>query len=84
MKTTIRIRDDLLRRLKARAALRGQSMREFMEERLEKALLEDEAVGVTTKDFLAGLPEVPREAVEALEQELKHGGFREIEPEMWR
>ncbi len=42
MKTTISIRDELLRRLKARAALRGQSLSRHMEETLERSLREEE------------------------------------------
>lgn len=84
MKTTLNLRDDLVRRAKARAALRGQPLARYIEEGLEKRLLEDEARPLTTAAWLDTLPEVTPEAVRSLEDTISAGDFRTIEPEMWR
>lgn len=45
MKTTLELSDDLLRRTKAAAALRGVSMRDFIAESLESRLQEPGRAG---------------------------------------
>jgi len=84
MKTTLIIRDDLVRRAKARAALRGQGLARYIEEGLEQRLLEDEARPSTAADWLDSLPDVPAHAAEALDATFKADDFRSIDPDMWR
>lgn len=84
MKTTLNLRDDLVRRAKARAALRGQPLARYVEEGLEQRLLQDEARPVTAGSWLDALPEVPAAASEALERSFAAKDFRRIDPEMWR
>ena len=84
MKTTISIRDDLLRRLKARAALRGQPLSRYMEETLERSLREEEEHTQTVEDWVENLPPVSTEALKEFESVVASEDFRPIDPEMWR
>lgn len=84
MKTTLNLRDDLVRRAKARAALRGQPLARYIEEGLEQRLLQDESRSITAESWLDSLPEVPAAAVEVLEKTLSDDDFRPIDREMWR
>lgn len=84
MKTTITLRDDLLRRAKARAALRGQPLRKYMEESLERALKEDEKRTADVGEWIDRLPRVSEEAVRELESVVTAHDFRPIDPGMWR
>lgn len=84
MKTTLNLRDDLVRRAKARAALRGQPLARYVEEGLEQRLLEDEARTNTAEGWLNTLPQVPAEAAQALDRAFSKDDFRQIDPEMWR
>lgn len=83
MKTTLNIRDDLIRRAKARAALRGQPLASYVEEGLEKRLLEDEARFLMAASWLKTLPNVSEAAVQELEKVIHADDFRAIDPEMW-
>jgi hypothetical protein len=73
-----------VRRAKARAALRGQSLARYVEEGLEQRLLEDEARSLTAGSWIDTLPEVSNEAVQALEKTFSAEDYRIIEPDMWR
>jgi hypothetical protein len=84
MKTTLNLRDDLVRRAKARAALRGQPLARYVEEGLEQRVLEDEARSNTAASWLNMLPEVPLVAVRELEEKFTSDDFRRIDSEMWR
>ena len=84
MKTTITLRDDLLRRLKARAALRGESLGRYMEASLERALQEDENESEAPADWIGRLPSVSAEALEDLERVFTSEDFRRVDPEMWK
>ncbi len=84
MKTTMIIRDDLLRRAKARAALRGQPLSRFLETSLERALREDEPPACSWAEWAAGLPKVSRGAAKGLREVLGEAHFRTIDPEMWK
>lgn len=78
------MRDDLVRRAKARAALRGQPLSRYMEESLERALKEDEKAPATVADWIHSLPEIPKSAARDLKTALADKDFREIDEEMWR
>lgn len=84
MKTTLIMRDDLIRRAKARAALRGQPLSRYMEESLERALKEDEKVPATVTDWIDSLPRISRSAARDLKEALTDKAFREIDEEMWQ
>ena len=83
MKTTLEIPDELLRRAKATAALRGESLKDFVNEAV-RAHLEDQTVGVPSPRgwrsvFGQAHPEAVREIDDILAQE-----FERIEPDTWR
>jgi len=84
MKTTLIMRDDLVRRAKARAALRGQPLSRYMEESLERALREDEQAPVTVGEWIDSLPKVSKAAANDLKAVLAGPDFRVIDEEMWR
>lgn len=84
MKTTVNIRDDILRRAKARAALLGQSLGRFMEESLQRTLQSDEPDNSPLSEWAAGLPDVSTDAIEDLDRALNAADFRSIDQEMWR
>ena len=52
MKTTINLKDDVLRRAKSRAALRGQPLAQYMEECLEQKLAQDESLEGSLKEWI--------------------------------
>ena len=81
MKTTLILRDELVRKAKSRAALRGMTLSRYMETCLENSLLETEAASVG--DWLQSLPEVPEGATEEVDAILRLGDFDRIDPEMW-
>ena len=84
MKTTIDVRDDVLRRAKARAALRGEPLSRFIEVSLERVLREEEPDSSSWTDWALSLPAVSREAIVELNEALHGPDFRPIDPEMWR
>ena len=70
MKTTINLKDDILRRAKARAALRGQPLAHYMEECLEQKLSHDESLDGTLKEWINSLPKVSPDAISDLEKNI--------------
>jgi len=84
MKTTLILRDDLVRRAKSRAALRGQPLSRYVEESLEKSLKEDEGSTSGIADWIDGLPAISPQAAKDLKQVLGHEDFRPIDAEMWK
>ncbi len=84
MKTTVIMRDDLVRRAKARAALRGQSLSRYLEESLERALREDEKAHVTVAEWIDALPKISKSAARDLKTALAKEDFRQIDEEMWQ
>jgi hypothetical protein len=84
MKTTLNLRDDIVRRAKARAALRGQPLARYIEEGIEQRLEKEEAQPVQLGAWLSTLPKVPEAAVKALDSILNAEDFREIDAEMWQ
>ena len=84
MKTTINLQDDILRRAKARAALRGQPLAHYMEECLEQKLSHDESLDGTLKEWINSLPKVSHDAISDLEKNISGEDFRAIEEDMWK
>ena len=84
MKTTIDVRDDVLRRAKARAALRGEPLSHFIEVSLERALRDEDPNSSSWADWALSLPPVPSKSVVELNETRRGADFRPIDPEMWR
>ena len=84
MKTTLNLRDDLVRRAKARAALRGQPLAKYIEEKLELSLLQDEEQFDTVGKWLDQLPHVSESAANYLTNKVNADDFRSIDEEMWK
>ena len=84
MKTTLIMRDELVRRAKARAALRGQPLSRYMEESLERALKEDEQAPATVGEWINSLPKISKAAARDINAVLAEKDFREIDEEMWQ
>ena len=84
MKTTINLQDDILRRTKARAALRGQPLAHYMEECLEQKLAHDESLDGSLKEWINSLPKVSPDAISDLEKNISGDDFRAIEEDMWK
>ena len=84
MKTTINLQDDILRRAKARAALRGQPLSHYMEECLEQKLAHDESLDGTLKEWINSLPKVSPDAISDFEKNISGDDFRAIEDNMWK
>ncbi len=82
MKTTLILRDDLVRRAKSRAALRGWTLSHYMEKCLEQNLKNSDSARVG--DWLKDLPPTPDGATRDVDNILRDADFQEIEPEMWQ
>ncbi len=84
MKTTINLKGDVLRRAKARAALRGQPLAQYMEESLEQKLALDESQDDNLKEWISSLPKVSAVAIGDFEKNISANDFREVEDDMWK
>ncbi|MEI2422746.1 DUF6364 family protein, partial [Arthrospira platensis SPKY2] len=84
MKTTLIMRDDLVRRAKARAALRGQPLSRYVEDSLERALREDESAPATVAQWIESLPRISKSAADDLKTAIASKDFRQIDEEMWQ
>ena len=84
MKTTLNLRDDLLRQAKARAALRGQPLSRYIEEGLEQRLLKEETHMIDTTEWLKSLPSVSKIATEDLKTAVSAKNFRVVDSSMWQ
>ena len=84
MKTTINLKDDVLRRAKSRAALRSQPLAQYMEECLEQKLAQDESLDGSLKEWINSLPKVSPDAISDFEKNISGDDFRAIEEDMWK
>lgn len=84
MKTTLNLRDDVLRRAKARAALRGQPLARYIEEGLEQRLQKEESQPIDMGDWLSSLPKVSAAGAKDLDSAIVADDFREIDEAMWQ
>lgn len=84
MKTTLNIRDDVYRRAKAEAALRGMTLGRFFEEALQKAVETSQEPEVSVADWARNLPSLSDAAVRDLEEVIGSDEFRRIDQEMWK
>ncbi len=95
MKTTLDLRDDLLKQAEERAALRGQPLSRYIEEGIEqhlkmdldliaKHLKSDEKQSLNVTEWIKSLPKVSEKGVKELESTILAGEFRKIDPSMWQ
>ena len=84
MKTTLILSDKLVRRAKARAALRGQPLSRYVEESLERSLNEDENSATSIEEWVDKLPRLSKQVCEDLKIVLENDDFRSIDPAMWK
>jgi predicted transcriptional regulator len=83
MKTTLEIPDDLIKRTKAAAAMRGESLKEFVMEALQEHL-ERQTAGVSSqRGWLSVFGQAQPEEVEPVEVVVTEE-FGRIEPDGWR
>ena len=83
MKTTLEIPDDLYRQTKATAALRGESLKDFVTEAL-KIHLERQAPGASAqRGWRSVFGKARREDVEAVDA-ITAAEFESIDPDEWR
>jgi nitroimidazol reductase NimA-like FMN-containing flavoprotein (pyridoxamine 5'-phosphate oxidase superfamily) len=81
MKTTLEIPDDLFKRTKATAALRGESLKDFVTEALQ-AHLERQA-GDSSRGWWSVFGQARREEVERVDAVIAEE-FEQVEPDEWR
>lgn len=84
MKTTIILRDDLVKRAKSKAALKGKSFAKYVEEKLEIAVQMDESHPIYASSWIHDLPKLPKTAANELNECFDSDSFREIDGEMWK
>ena len=83
MKTTLEIPDALLRQVKARAALDGTSMRDFLVQAMEDRLAAEQRKPGKTHGWRAVFGRAPKGAAGQV-QSLIDEEFEKIRPEDWR
>jgi hypothetical protein len=83
MKTTLDIPEGLLRRIKARAAQKGSSMREFVVEAVEEKLMAESARGAGVRGWRRAFGKAPAGSTREV-QEVLDGAFESVDPEEWR
>jgi hypothetical protein len=83
MKTTLDIPEALLRRVKARAAQRGASMRDFFVEAVEEKLSLDGAKAATVHGWRSVFGKAPKGATAEV-QAIIDGALETVNPEEWR
>jgi hypothetical protein len=82
MKTTLEIPDDLYRQTKAMAALRGESLKDFITEAL-KVHLEHASGASGQRGWRSVFGKARREDVEAVDA-ITRPEFERIDPDEWR
>jgi hypothetical protein len=83
MKTTLEIPDDLFKRTKATAAMRGESLKEFVIEALQEHLERQTASGSSQRGWRSAFGQVRREEVEPVDAVVGEE-FEHIQPDEWR
>jgi hypothetical protein len=82
MKTTLEIPDDLFRQAKAEAALRGESLKDFVTEALQ-AHLERPVGGASTRGWRSVFGKARREEVEPVDAVVA-AELENVDPDEWR
>ncbi len=83
MKTTLEIADPVYRQVKARAALKGQTVRAFVVEAIKDKLDAEQSSRQAVPGWRAVFGKAPAEAIEELQQ-IIDDEFSRIDPELWR
>ena len=83
MKTTLEISDPVYRQVKARAALKGQTVKAFVVEAIKDKLEAEQAARQGEPAWRAVFGKAPAGAVEQL-QTIIDEEFARIDPEQWR
>jgi len=84
VKTTLTLPDDVFRKAKARAALRGQSFGKFLEQSLQRTLSETGEQAAASNSWLLSLPRLPRGAAADLQRVVESADFRAVDQAMWQ
>ncbi len=84
MKTTLNLPDDVFRKAKARAALRGQTFGKFLEQSLQRSLAENTEQATEPNAWLLSLPRLPRGAAAELQRVVEGADFRAVDQAMWQ
>ena len=82
MKTTIEIPDDLFRRTKGTAALRGESLEDFVTEALRDRVESQASRGAPVPGWRSVFGRARPEEVQAIEARIA-GEFEQVDPEEW-
>jgi nitroimidazol reductase NimA-like FMN-containing flavoprotein (pyridoxamine 5'-phosphate oxidase superfamily) len=82
MKTTLEIPDDLFKRAKATAAIRGESLKDLVTEALQEHL-ERKTAGSSTRGWQSVFGQARREEVESVDAVIAEE-LERIEPDEWR
>lgn len=83
MKTTIEISDDLFRRTKSTAAMRGQSLKDFVTEALQERLERTETTSPRVRGWRSVFGRARPEEVEPID-EILAADLERIDPRDWQ
>ena len=83
MKTTLEIPDDLFKRTKATAAMRGESLKELVIEALQEHLERQTAPGSSQRGWRSVFGQARREEVEPVDAVIAEE-LERIDPDEWR
>lgn len=83
MKTTLDIPDDLMRRAKATAALKGQSLKDFVTVALKEKLARKQEVLEAERGWRMAFGKVSRKHVREVDALIREE-FSKIDPEEWK
>ena len=83
MKTTLEIPDDLFRRTKATASLRGESLKDFVTKALQMHLEREATADSPQRGWRSVFGQARREEVEPVDAIVTEE-FERVEPDEWR
>lgn len=83
MKTTVELQDALLRKVKARAAARGRTLKQYFNEALIEKLARDDAKGTGEPGWMKAFGTVPRSVTDKINAIIEEE-FEVVDPEDWK
>lgn len=83
MKTTLEIPDDLFKRTKATAAMRGESLKDFVTEAIQERLERQSSAGPSQRGWRSVFGQARREEVESVDAVVAKE-FEQVNPDEWR
>ena len=83
MKTTIEIPDELFRRSKATAALRGESLKEFVTQAIRERLARQGGVGPTSRGWRSVFGRASQQAVNGVDAVVA-AELETVDPDDWQ